>query len=185
MVGFDQVNFRKNWAACHAVIEGLHVKQGVHVRHCDCIEAAVVTAGVPGAVLFGYEMQERRPRRVGVVNKTCFIECKELLFGNMVLLWAQPRRAGENGSCTSCVNVVYDTVERHGGGGTGLQHRWEFLEQLLYLGWKSGDSGLGTPGFTERSSTCLGEGAAQGHVQNLLFRGDYRKTRMGKKIPAM
>ncbi len=72
-----------------------------------------------------------------------------------------------------------------GGGGTGPQHRWEFLEQLLYLGWESSDGGLGAPGFNKKSSTCLGEGAARGRVQNLLLRGDYRKTKMSKKIPAM
>ncbi len=93
------------------VIEGVHVRQGVPVWHCDCIEAAVVTAGVPGAVLFGHQMQERHPRRVGVANNTCFLECKELLFGDMLLLWVQPPRAGENRSYTTCVNVVFDAVE--------------------------------------------------------------------------
>ncbi len=62
MVGCDQVNFRKKRAACNAVIEGLHVRQGVPVWHCDRIEAAVGAAGVPGAVLFGHQMQERHPK---------------------------------------------------------------------------------------------------------------------------
>jgi hypothetical protein len=53
MISFDQVCFRKNIAASRAVIEGLHVGQGVPVRYCDGIEAVVVTAGVPGAAVLG------------------------------------------------------------------------------------------------------------------------------------
>jgi hypothetical protein len=63
-----------------------------------------------------------------MANNTCFLECKELLFGDMVLLWVLPLGAGEKGSCTTFVNVVYNAVERLGGGGTGLQHCPEFLE---------------------------------------------------------
>ena len=70
---------------------------------------------------------------------------------------------------------MYDAVERLGRGGAGTQQRREFLEQLLYLGRESGDGGggLGTPGANKRGGTCLGEGAARGRVQHLLFGWDY------------
>ncbi len=52
-----------------------------------------------------------------------------------------------------------------------MQERRKFLEQFLYLGWESGDGGgsLGVPGANKRTGTCLGEGAARGRVQDLLF----------------
>jgi hypothetical protein len=56
-----------------------------------------------------------------------------------------------------------------------MQQRREFLEQLLYLGRESSDGGggLGTPGANKRNGTCLGECAARGRVQDLLFGWDY------------
>jgi hypothetical protein len=48
MVSFDQIS-----ASCHAVIEALHVGQGVPVWNGESIEAAVVTAGAAGAILVG------------------------------------------------------------------------------------------------------------------------------------
>jgi hypothetical protein len=70
-------------------------------------------------------------------------------------------------------------------GGTGLQHCWNLLEQLLYLGRESGGGSLGAPWFNKRSSTCLRESAAQGRMQYLpVFRGDYRKAKMSEKIHA-
>ncbi len=62
MVSFDQIDFRKNDAYCHAVIEGLHVGEGVPVWNDNRIEAAVVDAGAPGAILFGNQVQGRHPR---------------------------------------------------------------------------------------------------------------------------
>jgi hypothetical protein len=61
MVSFGLVNFRKTGAAYHGVIEGLHVRQGVPVRHCESVEAVDVTAGAPEAILFGHQMQEGCP----------------------------------------------------------------------------------------------------------------------------
>jgi hypothetical protein len=62
-------------------------------------------------------------------------------------------------------------MERLGGGSAGTQERRKFLEQFLYLGWESGDSGgsLRAPGVNKRTGTCLGEGEARGRVQDLLF----------------
>jgi hypothetical protein len=37
----NQVYYRKYGAACHAVIERMHVGQGVPVRYCAHVEAAV------------------------------------------------------------------------------------------------------------------------------------------------
>jgi hypothetical protein len=53
---------------------------------------------------------------------------------------------------------MYYAVEWLGRDGAGMQQRWEFLEQLLYLGRESGDSGSGleTPGANERNGTYLG-----------------------------
>jgi hypothetical protein len=50
-----------------------------------------------------------------------------------VLLRVQPPRAGEHAGSATCVDVIYDAVERLGRGGAGMQQRREFLEQLLYL----------------------------------------------------
>ncbi len=75
----------------------------------------------------------------------------------------QLRGAGEHGGGTTCVDVMHNAVEQLGGGGSaGVQQRWKFLKQLLYLWRKSGDSsgGVGAPGANERGGTCLGEGAA-------------------------
>ncbi len=92
-----------------------------------------------------------------------------------MLLRVQPPRAREHGDGATCVDVMYDAVEWLGRGSAGTQQRWEFLEQSLYLGWESSDggNGLGTPGANKRSGTCLGEGAARGRVQDLLFGWDY------------
>ncbi len=71
-------------------------------EHCRCVAQGI---------------QELRRRLLGVgcraANNTCFLECEELLFINTVLLWIKPLRASENGSCATCVNVVYD-MERLG-----------------------------------------------------------------------
>jgi hypothetical protein len=58
--------------------------------------------------------------------------------------------------------------------GAGPQQGWEFLEKLLYLGREGGDGGggLGAPGAIKKTSTCLGEGAARGRVQNLPLSWD-------------
>jgi hypothetical protein len=71
------------------------------------------------------------------------------------------------------VDVMYDAVERLGRGGAGAQERRKFLEQFLYLGWESGDSGggLGAPVANKRTDTCLGECAARGRMQDGLLRG--------------
>jgi hypothetical protein len=44
---------------------------------------------------------------------------------------------------TTCVDVMYDAVERLGRIGAGMQERWKFLEQFLYLGWESDNGGCG------------------------------------------
>ncbi len=97
-----------------------------------------------------------------MVNNTCFLQVEKFLVGDAVFLRVQPSRAGEHGGGDTCVDVMYDAVERLWRGGAGTQQRREFLEQLLYLGRESGDGGGGlrTPGATKRSGTCLGEGAA-------------------------
>ncbi len=79
--------------------------------------------------------------------------------------------AGEHGGGTSCVDVMDNAVKRLGRGGTGMQQRRKFLKKFLYLGWESGDGGggLGAPGANKRTGTCLGEDAARGHLQDLLF----------------
>jgi hypothetical protein len=64
-----------------------------------------------------------------------------------------------------------NAVEWLGRGGAGTQQRRKFLKKFLYLGPESGDGGgdLGAPGANKRTGTCLGEGAARGRVQDLLF----------------
>jgi hypothetical protein len=53
--------------------------------------------------------------------------------------------------------MMHNAVVRLGRSDAGTQQRQEFLEQLLYLWWESGEGGsLGTPGATKRSGTCLG-----------------------------
>jgi hypothetical protein len=64
MVFFDQVNLAEDRAAVQAVGQVLHVWEGVLVRGGDGVEAAVVTAGPPGAILFGDHVQGRCPCRV-------------------------------------------------------------------------------------------------------------------------
>ncbi len=92
-----------------------------------------------------------------------------------MFLRVQPPTAGEHGGGATCVDVMYDAVERLGRGGAMTQERWKFLKQFLYLGWESGDGGggLGALGANKRTGTCLGEGAARGCVQDLLFCWDY------------
>jgi hypothetical protein len=68
---------------------------------------------------------------------------------------------------------MYDAVKRLGRGGAGTQKQWKFLEQFLYLGRESGDGGRGAPGANKGTGTCLGECAARGRVQDLLFGWDY------------
>jgi hypothetical protein len=114
MIGFDQIDLRKTDATGHAVIEGLHVGQGVPVGHCDSVEVAEVASGAPGTVLLGHQMQGRCPGRVGLANNTCFLECKDLLFSNTVLLQIRPPGASKNRSCATCVDVVEDTVKGFG-----------------------------------------------------------------------
>jgi hypothetical protein len=86
---------------------------------------------MPGAVLFGHQVQGRCPGRVGAVKNTCFLQGEELCIGDMVLLRVQPLYAGEDRSCATCVYVFYNAVERFGGGSAGPQQHWDFLEQLL------------------------------------------------------
>jgi hypothetical protein len=105
-------------------------------------------------------------------NNTCFFQGKEFLFGCAVFLRVQPLRAGGGGGAT-CVDAMCNAVEQLGRGGSGTQQRREFLEQLLNLWWESCSRGLGTPGSNKRGGTCLGEGAARGRVQDLLFGWDY------------
>ncbi len=68
------------------IIEGLHVGQEIPVWYCDRIEMVVVSAGAPGAVLLGHQVQRGR-----VANKNnCFLYCEELLLRDTVLLQIQP-----------------------------------------------------------------------------------------------
>ncbi len=62
MVSLDQIDLKKNSAARHAVIEGLHVGQGVPVGNNNRVEVAVGAAGTPGAILLGHQVQGGRPR---------------------------------------------------------------------------------------------------------------------------
>jgi hypothetical protein len=105
MVSFDQVYFSKNNAASQAVIEGLHVGQGVPVRECDGVEVAVVATGAPGAVLLGHQVQGVCPGRVGAANNTSFLQCEELLLSD-----TQPR-LGKKESWATCVDAMYNAVE--------------------------------------------------------------------------
>ncbi len=61
MVNLDQIDFRKNGAAHHEVIEGLHVRQGVPVGNGNRVEAAVGAAGAPEAILLGHQVKGGRP----------------------------------------------------------------------------------------------------------------------------
>jgi hypothetical protein len=70
MVGFNQVNFRKNGATSHAVIERQHVGLGVPVRYREGVQVTVVAAGAPRPVLLGNQVQRGCPRRVGAANNT-------------------------------------------------------------------------------------------------------------------
>jgi hypothetical protein len=98
--------------------------------------------------------QELRRRLLGggcwAANNTSFLECEELLFIDTVLLFINSPRVSENGSCTTCANVVNAAVERLGCCGAGPQQRREFFEQLLNLGRKNVDACLYAPGFYER-----------------------------------
>ena len=76
-----------------------------------------------------------------MANNTCFFQGKELLFGDAVFFRVQLPRAGEHRGGTTCVDVMYDAVERLGRISAGTQERRKFLEQFLYLGWESGDGG--------------------------------------------
>ncbi len=120
MVDFNQVNFQKNSATRHAVIEGLHVGEGVPVA---------LAAGAPRPILFGDQMQRGCPRRVGAAKNTCFLYGEEFLFGDAVFFRVQPPRAGEHGGGATCVDVMHNAVERLGRGGDGAQQRWEFLAE--------------------------------------------------------
>ncbi len=106
-----------------------------------------------------------------MADNTCFFQGEELPFGDAVFLQIQPPRAIEHGGGATCVDVIDNAVERLGMGGTGTQQRRKFLEKFLYLGRESGDGGggLGALGVSKRTGTCLGEGAARGRVQDLLF----------------
>ncbi len=64
VIGLNQVNFRKNGATRHAVIEGLHVGNEVPVGYCDGVQEAVVTAGAPRPILLGHQMQWGCPWRI-------------------------------------------------------------------------------------------------------------------------
>ncbi len=103
MVSFDQISFGKNVATRHAVIEVLHVGKGVPVGYGDYVQVAVVAAGAPGAVFFGYQVQRGRPRRVGA-----FSMGEKLLLGDAVLERVQPPGAGEHGGSATCVDVVHN-----------------------------------------------------------------------------
>jgi len=75
--------------------------------------------------------------------------------------------------------MVHEAMKRLGSGSAWLQKHWEFLEQLLFLGWKESDGGgcLGTSWFNEGKCTCLGKGAAGSCMQNLLFKRNNRKAK--------
>jgi hypothetical protein len=72
VISFYQVNCWKDSAASQAVIEWLHVGQRVPLRNCDCIEAVVVTAEEPRAVLLGDQLEQGLPGWVWATNNTCF-----------------------------------------------------------------------------------------------------------------
>ncbi len=61
MVSSDQVNLAEDGTAVQAVGQVLHVWEGVPVRGGDSVEAAVVYAGPPRAVLFGDHVKGRCP----------------------------------------------------------------------------------------------------------------------------
>jgi hypothetical protein len=100
-------------------------------EHCRCVAQGIL---------------ELQRRLLGggcrAASNTCFLECEELLFIDTVLLWIKSPRMSENGSCTTCANVVNAAVERLGCCGAGPQQRREFFEQLLNLGRKNGDACL-------------------------------------------
>ncbi len=69
-------------AAVQAIVQVLHVWEGVPVGRGDCVEAAVVAAGPPGSVFFGDHVQGRCPCGIGSPNDTCFFEFLELRLGD-------------------------------------------------------------------------------------------------------
>jgi hypothetical protein len=74
----------------------------------------------------------------------------------------------KHGGRSTCVDVMHHAVERFGRSGAWAQQQLKFLEQLFYLWRERGDCG-GGPDSSERSGTCLGEGAARGRMQDPLF----------------
>jgi hypothetical protein len=73
MVGFDQVYFRKTVQPPMRSFSDYMLGRGVTVWLWDSIEAVVVAAEVPRAVLFGYQVKGGHPGRVGAANNTCFL----------------------------------------------------------------------------------------------------------------
>jgi hypothetical protein len=122
-----------------------------------------------------------------LANNTCFLECKEHLFGSMVLLLIQPPRADKNWSCSTCVNVVDDAVKRFGSGGAGPQQLWDFIEQLLYLWWESsvGGGGLRAPGFNKKAVPALENVQPEAACKTCCLKGIMKRLkRVRKSMPS-
>ncbi len=70
--------------------------------------------------------------------------------------------------------------------GAWPQEGRKFLKKGLYLLGKPGDGGgrVSVPWLYKRRGTCLGEGAARGRVQNLLFIGDNTEAKFYQEIHA-
>jgi hypothetical protein len=115
------------------------------------------------------------PKASWSANNTRLLQGEEILLSDAVFFGVQPPEAGEHGGGATCVDVMHHAVEGFGRSCAWPQQRRKLLKQLLYLWRELGDDGgsLWTPEAIKRSGTCLGEGAARGRVQDLLFGGDY------------
>jgi hypothetical protein len=71
-----------------------------------------------------------------VANNTGFFQGEEF-FGDAVFLRVQSPRAGEHGGGATCVDVMYNAVERLGRGGAKTQKRWKFLKQFCTWGGRA------------------------------------------------
>ncbi len=111
-----KVNFWKNCATCHAVIEGLHVEKGIPVGYSNSAQAAVVPTGAPRAIFLGYQVQRGHPRRVGAVNN-----CIAPVVWSFLSTTAQLHATHKRGS---------GRRKRHFAKCTGMRPWWRGLRRL-------------------------------------------------------
>ena len=186
MIAFHQVQPAEDGAAGQPVVQILHLGERVLVWRREVVEAAVVAAGAPAAVLLGHHVEGGGPGTVRAANDAGLLQLPELLLGGGKFGWVQAALRGKHQAACH-LDYVLDAM-------LGLRRPRAALEDPWKFGQKGLNAGIQSKGSTEAADGCAGGGdSAAGTFQDGLVssskqhlgagRGDHQVKKSQKINP--